>query len=114
MCYMGVPNQIHGDPPLAVSLRGIASLSIVAGCIEVTRYLDVDGVYPGIMTDNTVQFGLTLAKAYWEPSAGDPPDSRPLPSRPSGLAIVEADRADTLTPASAPSRPVPQNSAAGA
>jgi uncharacterized membrane protein YoaK (UPF0700 family) len=63
MCYMDVPSQIHDGPPLAVSLRRIASLSIVAGCIEVTGYLDAGGVYPGIMTDSTVQFGLTLAKA---------------------------------------------------
>jgi hypothetical protein len=111
---MDVPSQIHGDPPPAVSLRRIPSLSIVAGCIEVTGCLDVGGVYTGIMTGNIVQFGLILAKAYRESNAGDRPDSRPLPSRPSGLAIDEADRADTLTPASAPSRPVPQNSAAGA
>lgn len=52
--------------PLAIILRRVIALSLVAGYVEVIGYTDVGGIYPAIMTGNTVQFGLTLAKAQWE------------------------------------------------
>jgi uncharacterized membrane protein YoaK (UPF0700 family) len=55
----------HPGLSLAVSLRRIAALSIVAGYVEVIGFMDVGGIYPGIMTGNTVQLGLTLAKGQW-------------------------------------------------
>jgi uncharacterized membrane protein YoaK (UPF0700 family) len=53
-------------PSLAVALRRVIALSLVAGYVEVIGYTDVGGIYPAIMTGNTVQFGLTLATAQWE------------------------------------------------
>jgi uncharacterized membrane protein YoaK (UPF0700 family) len=52
-------------PTLAVSLRRVAALAAVAGYVEVVGFMDVGGIYPGIMTGNTVQLGLTFAKAQW-------------------------------------------------
>ncbi len=53
-------------PTLAVSLRRVVGLAAVAGYVEVIGFMDVGGIYPGIMTGNTVQLGLTFAKAQWE------------------------------------------------
>jgi uncharacterized membrane protein YoaK (UPF0700 family) len=53
----------HSD--LLVSTRRVIALSAVAGCVEVIGYLDCASIYPGIMTGNTVQLGLTLATAQW-------------------------------------------------
>jgi uncharacterized membrane protein YoaK (UPF0700 family) len=53
------------DHSLAVGLRRVIALSVVAGYVEVIGYTDVGGIYPAIMTGNTVQFGLTLAGAQW-------------------------------------------------
>jgi uncharacterized membrane protein YoaK (UPF0700 family) len=53
----------HSD--LLVSARRVMALSAVAGCVEVIGYLDCTSIYPGIMTGNTVQLGLTLATAQW-------------------------------------------------
>jgi uncharacterized membrane protein YoaK (UPF0700 family) len=50
---------------LLVSTRRVVALSAVAGCVEVVGFLDCSDVYPGIMTGNTVQLGLTLATAQW-------------------------------------------------
>ena len=50
---------------LAVSLRRVVALSAVAGCVEVTGYMDCSSIYPGIMTGNTVQLGLTSATSAW-------------------------------------------------
>jgi uncharacterized membrane protein YoaK (UPF0700 family) len=50
---------------LLVSTRRVMALSAVAGCVEVIGYLDCSSIYPGIMTGNTVQLGLTLATAQW-------------------------------------------------
>jgi uncharacterized membrane protein YoaK (UPF0700 family) len=50
---------------LSVSLRRIVALAAVAGYVEVIGFMDVGGIYPGIMTGNTVQLGLTFAKAQW-------------------------------------------------
>jgi uncharacterized membrane protein YoaK (UPF0700 family) len=52
-------------PALAVSLRRVVALAAVAGYVEVIGFMDVGGIYPGIMTGNTVQLGLTLARAQW-------------------------------------------------
>jgi uncharacterized membrane protein YoaK (UPF0700 family) len=51
--------------PLATSIRHVVGLSAVAGCVEVVGYMDCGGIYPGIMTGNTVQLGLTSATAQW-------------------------------------------------
>jgi uncharacterized membrane protein YoaK (UPF0700 family) len=51
--------------PLIVSVRRVMALSAVAGYVEVIGYADVGGIYPAIMTGNTVQLGLTLARAQW-------------------------------------------------
>ena len=53
------------DPTLARPLRHVIALSAVAGCVEVIGYMDCGGIYPGIMTGNTVQLGLTSATAQW-------------------------------------------------
>jgi uncharacterized membrane protein YoaK (UPF0700 family) len=50
---------------LLVSTRRVMALSAVAGCVEVIGYLDCGSIYPGIMTGNTVQLGLTLATLQW-------------------------------------------------
>jgi uncharacterized membrane protein YoaK (UPF0700 family) len=50
---------------LAVSIRRVVALSAVAGCVEVTGYMDCSSIYPGIMTGNTVQLGLTSATQAW-------------------------------------------------
>lgn len=54
-------------PPqtLARSVRRVVALALVAGYVEVIGFLDVGGIYPGIMTGNTVQLGLTAARAQW-------------------------------------------------
>jgi uncharacterized membrane protein YoaK (UPF0700 family) len=51
---------------LISSVRLAAALSAVAGCVEVVGYLDCSNVYPGIMTGNTVQVGVTLATQQWD------------------------------------------------
>ena len=50
---------------LAASVRRVVALSAIAGCVEVTGYLDCSSIYPGIMTGNTVQLGLTSATSAW-------------------------------------------------
>ncbi|CAN7789866.1 DUF1275 family protein [Caballeronia sp. LjRoot34] len=57
--------QPPADLPLAVSLRRVVVLAAVAGYVEVIGFMDVGGIYPGIMTGNTVQLGMTFAKAQW-------------------------------------------------
>jgi uncharacterized membrane protein YoaK (UPF0700 family) len=54
------------DLPLTVSVRRVVSLAAVAGYVEVIGFLDIDGIYPAIMTGNTVQLGLTFARAQWD------------------------------------------------
>jgi uncharacterized membrane protein YoaK (UPF0700 family) len=56
---------------LAQPLVRAALLSAAAGFVEIVGYLDFSGLYPGIMTGNTVQFGyavisrdLTLAASF--------------------------------------------------
>jgi uncharacterized membrane protein YoaK (UPF0700 family) len=53
------------ESALARPLRHVVALSVVAGCVEVIGYMDCGGIYPGIMTGNTVQLGLTSATAQW-------------------------------------------------
>jgi uncharacterized membrane protein YoaK (UPF0700 family) len=55
----------HAASPLAASIRHVVGLSAVAGCVEVIGYMDCGGIYPGIMTGNTVQLGLTSVTAQW-------------------------------------------------
>lgn len=53
------------ETSLVVLLRRVAGLSAIAGYVEVIGFKDFGGIYPGIMTGNTVQLGLTLAKEQW-------------------------------------------------
>lgn len=62
---MKLTNQITPALPLAVSIRRVVALSAVAGYVEVIGYMDFGGIYPGIMTGNTVQLGMALAKIQW-------------------------------------------------
>jgi uncharacterized membrane protein YoaK (UPF0700 family) len=57
--------QSMTETPLAVSIRRVVTLSAVAGYVEVIGFLDVGGIYPAIMTGNTVQLGLTIARSQW-------------------------------------------------
>lgn len=51
---------------LLAHARHVALLAAIAGYVEVIGFLDVGGIYPGIMTGNTVQLGLTAARAQWQ------------------------------------------------
>jgi len=50
---------------LAVLLRRVICLTFVVSVVEVTTYVDVGGIYPGIMTGNTVQLGRAVALHHW-------------------------------------------------
>lgn len=63
---MSTTQHVPADLSLAVLVRRVVALSLVAGFVEIVGYTDVGGIYPGIMTGNTVQLGLTLAKTQWE------------------------------------------------
>lgn len=52
-------------PSMAVNLRRVLALTTVCGFVEVIGYKDVGGIYPAIMTGNTVQLGWTLAQQSW-------------------------------------------------
>jgi uncharacterized membrane protein YoaK (UPF0700 family) len=58
-------NRGAPEPTLAASIRHVVGLSAIAGCVEVVGYMDCGGIYPGIMTGNTVQLGLTSATGQW-------------------------------------------------
>jgi uncharacterized membrane protein YoaK (UPF0700 family) len=53
-------------PPLHVSVRRVVALTTVCGFVEVIGYKDVGGIYPAIMTGNTVQLGWSLAQGAWQ------------------------------------------------
>lgn len=55
--------------PLYVSVRRVVALTIVCGFVEVIGYHDAGGLYPAIMTGNTVQLGWRLAERAWAPFA---------------------------------------------
>ncbi|KXV70804.1 hypothetical protein AD951_02200 [Acetobacter malorum] len=55
--------------PLSVLLRRVVALTFVVAFVEVTVYMDVGRIYPGIMTGNTVQFGRSVALSQWENAA---------------------------------------------
>jgi uncharacterized membrane protein YoaK (UPF0700 family) len=63
---MSATDPSRSDRSLAGALRRVAALSLVAGYVEIVGYTDVGGIYPGIMTGNTVQLGFALARAQWE------------------------------------------------
>jgi uncharacterized membrane protein YoaK (UPF0700 family) len=63
--FMDARAQLPTELPLAVSLRRVVALAAVAGYVEVIGFMDVGGIYPGIMTGNTVQLGLTFARTQW-------------------------------------------------
>ena len=43
----------------------VIALTIVAGFVEVTGYMDCEGLYASIMTGNTVQLGMNFTHAEW-------------------------------------------------
>ena len=43
----------------------VIALTIVAGFVEVTGYMDCQGLYASIMTGNTVQLGMNFINADW-------------------------------------------------
>ncbi len=43
----------------------VIALTVVAGFVEVTGYMDCEGLYASIMTGNTVQLGMNVACANW-------------------------------------------------
>ncbi len=51
--------------PLSKSVFRAVLLTAVAGCTEVTAYLDCDQLYAAIMTGNTVQLGIHFATGHW-------------------------------------------------
>ncbi|MFM0323033.1 YoaK family protein [Caballeronia glebae] len=51
--------------PLRVNVRRVVALTTVCGFVEVIGYKDVGGIYPAIMTGNTVQLGWSLAQGAW-------------------------------------------------
>ncbi|WP_395372498.1 YoaK family protein [Komagataeibacter diospyri] len=53
------------SPPLPVLLRRVVGLTFVVSFVEVTVYMDVGRIYPGIMTGNTVEFGRSVALHHW-------------------------------------------------
>ncbi|MGI4983298.1 MAG: YoaK family protein [Janthinobacterium lividum] len=59
------PAPSPAAPSLFVSLRRVIALAAIAGYVEVIGFLDIGGIYPGIMTGNTVQLGLTFARGQW-------------------------------------------------
>ena len=50
---------------LAQPIARAALLSAAAGFVEIIGYLDFSGLYPGIMTGNTVQFGYAVISRDW-------------------------------------------------
>ncbi|NVN02739.1 MULTISPECIES: YoaK family protein [Asaia] len=58
-----------GEESLAVLLRRVMCLTFVVAVVEVTTYIDVGGIYPGIMTGNTVQLGRAVALHHWSNAA---------------------------------------------
>ncbi len=53
------------SPHLLVSIRRVIPFGCVAGYVEVIAFLDLGGIFPGVMTGNTVQLGLTFARYRW-------------------------------------------------
>lgn len=55
--------------PETTSLRKnifyVLALTLVAGFVEVTAYMDCDKLYTSIMTGNTVQLGMSFINADW-------------------------------------------------
>ncbi|AJK49171.1 YoaK family protein [Burkholderia plantarii] len=49
-------------PPLRVNVRRVVALTTVCGFVEVIGFRDAGGIYPAIMTGNTVQLGWSLAQ----------------------------------------------------
>lgn len=57
------------EDSLATLLRRVFCLTFVVAVVEVTTYIDVGGIYPGIMTGNTVQLGRAVALLHWSNAA---------------------------------------------
>ena len=64
---MGSAPSAQASSPVRspVLLRQVGMLALLAGFIEVTGYLDLSSIYPGIMTGNNIQLGASLAQHLW-------------------------------------------------
>jgi uncharacterized membrane protein YoaK (UPF0700 family) len=62
---MDISVSRSGAIPLHVSVRRVVALTTVCGFVEVIGYKDAGGIYPAIMTGNTVQLGWSLAQGEW-------------------------------------------------
>jgi uncharacterized membrane protein YoaK (UPF0700 family) len=51
--------------PFHVSVRRVIALTTVCGFVEVIGFKDAGGIYPAIMTGNTVQLGLSFVQGAW-------------------------------------------------
>lgn len=52
--------------PLHVNIRRVVALTAVCGFVEAIGFKDLGGgIYPAIMTGNTVQLGLSVAQGAW-------------------------------------------------
>ncbi len=59
--YQGIPET----DSLGRNVFYVIALTIVAGFVEVTGYMDCEGLYASIMTGNTVQLGMNFTHADW-------------------------------------------------
>lgn len=50
---------------LHIGVRRVVALTVVCGFVEVIGFKDAGGIYPAIMTGNTVQLGWSLAETAW-------------------------------------------------
>ena len=51
--------------PAASGVRRVVLLGLAAGYIECVGFTQLAGIFPGIMTGNTVQFGMAMAQNHW-------------------------------------------------
>ncbi len=62
---INVASQPTTLPSLARYVQRVVALAGIAGYVEVIGFSVVGGIYPAIMTGNTVQLGLTVVRAQW-------------------------------------------------
>lgn len=60
-----MPVGIPQTDSLGRNIFYVVALTIVAGFVEVTGYMDCEGLYASIMTGNTVQLGMNFTHADW-------------------------------------------------
>lgn len=61
LTYQSIPET----DALGRNIFYVIGLTIVAGFVEVTGYMDCEGLYASIMTGNTVQLGMNFTDANW-------------------------------------------------